>query len=204
MHFSTAISGAVALFSISVFAAPNELTPRENPVAIPAKLVPESIANATALGVDVWGPIPDDATEGDGYYTAEPGTLGWAWIRAQQDLGEYEKELETRGLLPTAAIEKRQSTSIIVNTYSGDWCTGTAWHFTNPAYNSRWVPIENAFWFSIGFSSRTLRANEYVQLRRGPFNGDRCTTWHGSINGPTSPGTCWQIASTTCFELKQN
>ncbi|KAK4649112.1 uncharacterized protein QC761_116110 [Podospora bellae-mahoneyi] len=130
------------------------ITPRENPVAIPAKLIPESIVNATALGVDVWGPVPDDATKGDGFYTATPGTLGWAWIRAQQDLGSYEEDvLESRGLLPSAAVEKRQTTSIL--------------------------------------------------LKRGPYKGDRSQTWHGTINGPTQAGICWQIASTTCFEMKQ-
>ncbi|CAP67722.1 uncharacterized protein PODANS_1_16110 [Podospora anserina S mat+] len=203
MRFSIIVSEVIAFLSVAVFAAPNEITPRENPVAIPAKLIPESIVNATALGVDVWGPVPDDATKGNGFYTATPGTLGWAWIRAQQDLGSYEDLLESRGLLPSAAVEKRQTTSITVNAYSGDWCTGSAWHFTNPAYNVRVLPSENSFWYSFGFSYRTLRANENVQLRRGPYNGDRCQTWHGTINGPTQAGICWQIASTTCFEMKQ-
>lgn len=113
---------AMAWFSASALAIPAELAVRQDPVAIPAKLIPESIANATALGVDVWGPIPTDATKGDGYYSAEPGTLGWAWIRAQQDLVGYEEELHTRGLTVPESVEKRQSTGIQLNIYTGDWC----------------------------------------------------------------------------------
>ncbi|KAK4171345.1 hypothetical protein QBC36DRAFT_350421 [Triangularia setosa] len=161
MHFSTEVSGAIALLSVSMFALPNELTLREDPVAISAKLVPELITNATALDVDAssksGASLSDDAMKGGGFYTAEPGTIGWPWIRAQRYLGEYEDKFESRGLLPAAAIEKRQATSIT---------------------------------HSIGFSHRMLRANEHVKLRHGPSTGDRRETLHGTTNGPTEAGLC--------------
>jgi len=211
---------AMASFSASALAMPAEPAVRQDAVALPAKLVPESIANATALGVDVWGPIPADATTGDGYYKAEPGTPGWAWIRAQVDLAAYEKELQARGLSVPEGVEKRQATNIQLNFFTGDWCkylstclpyltystpspgprktlkankscsffflgTGSAWHFPNLGYGVKAVPAENVYIYSVGFSGRTLRANEYLTLRRGDFNGDRCAEWHGTINGPT-------------------
>ncbi|KAK3995924.1 hypothetical protein QBC44DRAFT_232889 [Cladorrhinum sp. PSN332] len=205
MHFSTAL---VALLSASVLAAPKELaaSKESGPVGIPAKLidnVPESIANATALGIDVYGSIPDDAVQkGEGYYVAEPGTLGWAWIRAQQDLEEYEHGLEARGLPVRAdAIEKRQSTGIRVNAYTGDWCSGSAYFFTNPNYWWFYNPTDNVYWYSFGFSTRTLRSNEKIEFWSGPWGGNRCSTHHTNIWGPTGAGSCWQIQASTCFSL---
>ncbi|KAK4464608.1 hypothetical protein QBC42DRAFT_170841 [Cladorrhinum samala] len=204
MRFSATLSMAMASFSASALAMPAEPAVRQDAVALPAKLVPESIANATALGVDVWGPIPADATTGDGYYKAEPGTPGWAWIRAQVDLAAYEKELQARGLSVPEGVEKRQATNIQLNFFTGDWCTGSAWHFPNLGYGVKAVPAENVYIYSVGFSGRTLRANEYLTLRRGDFNGDRCAEWHGTINGPTEPNLCWQIEATTCFRMNQS
>lgn len=57
------------------------------------------MANATALGIDLYGPIPDDAQcieSGDnrlGYWFTEPGTSANVWVRAQADLDAYEDVL---------------------------------------------------------------------------------------------------------------
>ena len=76
----------------------------------------DSIVAAEAKGIDVYGPIPDDAVKvEDGYYTAEEGTDAWAWIRAQIDLPNTE---ETR-----REIEKRQGyANIGIGMFAQDWC----------------------------------------------------------------------------------
>lgn len=74
----------------------------------------ESVANATAKGIDVFGPIPGDAVKADnGYYTAEEGTDAWAWIRAQIDIPAHARP-ET---------EKRQNyANIGIGMFAQDWC----------------------------------------------------------------------------------
>lgn len=75
----------------------------------------ESIANATAKGIDVFGPIPDDAVKTDaGYWTAEEGTDAWAWIRAQIDIPAHAHPEST----------KRQTfANIGIGMFAQDWCT---------------------------------------------------------------------------------
>lgn len=45
-----------------------------------------SFANATALGVDIFGAIPDDHVKEGDHVIAQPGSKAWAWIRAQVDI----------------------------------------------------------------------------------------------------------------------
>jgi len=116
---ATLVSAVVALFSISALAVPSKIFGRDV-VSIPAKLIPESIANATALGIDLYGELPSDGKIFDDHWEAKAGTLAWAYIRAQQDLVGYENELKARGL----PVQKRQGNSdITFNFYKGDWCT---------------------------------------------------------------------------------
>lgn len=74
----------------------------------------ESVANATAKGIDVFGPIPDDAVKAhEGFYTAEEGTDAWAWIRAQIDIPAHARP----------ATEKRQNyANIGIGMFAQDWC----------------------------------------------------------------------------------
>ena len=88
--------------------------------------IPESILDATALGVDVYGPIPNDAVwvelgDGIGYWSAEPGTKASAWIRAQIDLNEYEENLEAAG----EVLEKREYANIGIGLWAQDNCEFT-------------------------------------------------------------------------------
>lgn len=92
----------------SVLGAPPAPLAERTPVA-------ESIVNATALGIDVYGAIPEDAVKvADGHYTAEPGTNAWAWIRAQIDLPDT---AHTR-----SENEKRQWANIGIGMFAQDWC----------------------------------------------------------------------------------
>ncbi|KAK4231606.1 hypothetical protein QBC38DRAFT_495621 [Podospora fimiseda] len=191
MHFSTAL---VAFFSASVMAAPQKELETVTPVeTVLIDHIPESVFNATALGVDVYGDVPGDVEKGDGFIAAEEGTLAWAWIRAQQDLPEYEKELEAQG----RPVEKRQSTNIRITMYNGDDCNGKAWQYTSPAYNTRMVPSGNEYWYSTGNSIRGYRDNERVEFRSGPYNGDRCANGHTVVRGPSGQG-CANIRASTC------
>lgn len=103
MQFSTIILSLGLAAINGVLAAPSTVAVRD---------VAESISNATAMGVDVYGPIPSDAVKVDAHqWTAEPGTKAWAWIRAQIDLD--------------AGNEKRQGSgpaNIGIGMFAQDWC----------------------------------------------------------------------------------
>lgn len=66
----------------------------------------ESFKNATDLGVDIYGNIPEDFEEKDGEFFAEPGSKAWTWARAQIDIDWEGLSQEKRDL-----VEKRQSGS---------------------------------------------------------------------------------------------
>ncbi|KAL0941654.1 uncharacterized protein CTRU02_204417 [Colletotrichum truncatum] len=186
MHFSTILVSAGLMAAGTVLAAPSQLVERA-PVA-------ESIANATALGVDVYGSIPDDATKvTDGHYTAEPGTKAWAWIRAQIDLPNT---AETR-----SEIEKRQGwANIGIGMFAQDWCSGQAGWFDNVIYGNQNVVHLNMF--SVGISYRGLRSNE--QLDFSKLSGsDWCGTYLYSA-GQNTPVGCFNSQAINCFRLTQH
>lgn len=101
-----------ALFAASVLAIPSPL-----PHNI-ARDVPESIANATARGIGVWGPIPGDAVKvGEHQYTAEEGTLAHAWIRAQVDI-----DWTSPAARDAAKMAKRELANIGIGMFTQDLC----------------------------------------------------------------------------------
>ena len=54
--------------------------------------IPESVLNATAAGIDVHGPIPEDYTRKEGaIYHFAAGSNASTWARAQLDLESYSK-----------------------------------------------------------------------------------------------------------------
>ena len=173
--------------SISLLAAGTVLAAPSIPRAI-AEI--ESIANATALGVDVYGPIPDDAVvQDDGHYTAEVGSKAWAWIRAQIDLPRDE----------TNDVEKRQSwANIGIGMFAQDWCTGQASWFDNVQYDVAHVDSVNMF--SVGISYRGLRSNEHLDFSRRSSNGDLCGTYLYSA-APFTPAGCFNSQLINCFRL---
>ena len=71
---------------------------------------------ATALGIDVYGPIPADAVKVEnGHWSAEPGTLAHAWIKAQFDIDWSRVDAEQ--------IAKRQGyANIGIGMFAQDWC----------------------------------------------------------------------------------
>ncbi|WQF82339.1 hypothetical protein CDEST_07353 [Colletotrichum destructivum] len=169
MQLSALIFSAGLMACGSVLGAPGAVAGR-SPVA-------ESIANATALGVDVYGQIPADAVRvSDGSHTAEPGSQAWAWIRAQIDLPntlETRNEIENR-----AALEKRQAANIGIGMFSQDWCKshfdtgqGKAAWFDNAGYNIHHISHDNMF--SVGISYRGLRSNEQLDFSKFA-NNDLC------------------------------
>lgn len=107
MHFSTLIISVGLLCTTTVGSAP----------AVTGRLVQiESIINATTLGVDVYGPIPDNAIlVQEVYGTAKEGTEAWTWIRGQIDLPPPEDTV--------SGVAKRQKyASIGVNMFAQNWC----------------------------------------------------------------------------------
>jgi hypothetical protein len=103
MHFSAIILSLGLAATNTVLAVPSAGLARD---------VPESVSNATALGVDVYGAIPSDAVKvDDHHWEAAPGSKAWAWIRAQIDLG--------------ADNSKRQGSgpaNIGIGMFAQDWC----------------------------------------------------------------------------------
>ncbi|PHH92759.1 hypothetical protein CDD83_5383 [Cordyceps sp. RAO-2017] len=147
MKFSAIL---VSLAAVLAAAAPNLVSTQDKSI--------ESISNATALGVDVWGPMPQDAVRApDGYYTAEPGTKAWAWIRAQIDLtpDHNSKSREQK---------RQQYANIGIGMFVGDNCTGQAAWYDNVIYTYLYFTPINMF--SVGISSRGLRSNERLDFNR--------------------------------------
>ncbi|TIC97879.1 hypothetical protein CH35J_007559 [Colletotrichum higginsianum] len=190
MQLSTLIFSAGLMASGSVLGAPGAVAER-SPVA-------ESIANATALGVDVYGQIPADAVRvSDGSYTAEPGSQAWAWIRAQIDLPntlETRNEIENR-----AALEKRQAANIGIGMFSQDWCQGKAAWFDNAGYNIHHISHDNMF--SVGISYRGLRSNEQLDFSKFA-NNDLCGKYVFTA-GQNTPVGCFNSQLINCFHLFQ-
>ncbi|KJZ71490.1 hypothetical protein HIM_09129 [Hirsutella minnesotensis 3608] len=154
----------------------------------PRAVTAESIVNATALGVDVFGPIPNDAVKlGEGHYQAEPGTKAWAWIRAQADLPVDESQPEKR----------QQYANMGVGLYIGDLCTGQAVWWDNIFYGYRYWSTVNMF--SVGIRSRSLRSNEKIDFSRGD-GVDYCATYLYTIASGTPVG-CFNSQLVNCFRL---
>ena len=75
--------------------------------------IPPSLLEASALNIDVWGPIPDDAVRvplpnsTDLYgFLSEPGTRANVWARAQGELDKFEEELRRWEFI--GGLERRQ------------------------------------------------------------------------------------------------
>ncbi|KAF9871152.1 hypothetical protein CkaCkLH20_11321 [Colletotrichum karsti] len=183
MHFSAFILSASLMAAGTILAAPSPIVERAE--------VAESITNATAMGVDVYGTIPDDAVKvADGHYSAEPGSKAWAWIRAQIDLGNSE---ETR-----SEIEKRQEwANIGIGMFAQDGCTGQAGWFDNVIYGNQHVVNLNMF--SVGISYRGLRSNEQLDFSR-LSGSDWCGKYLYSA-GKNTPIGCFNSQAINCFRL---
>ncbi|EQL03200.1 hypothetical protein G6O67_005550 [Ophiocordyceps sinensis] len=153
--------------------------------------VSESVSNATALGIDVYGPIPGDAVRArEGHWTAEPGTQAWAWIRAQIDLGNDHG--------PESKPEKRQQyANIGMSMFVGDLCTGQAVWWDNVLYGYKYYTTINMF--SVGIRYRSLRADERLEFSRG--NGfDYCAT-HLYAMERSAPVGCFNSQLVNCFRI---
>ncbi|RCI08398.1 hypothetical protein L249_8822 [Ophiocordyceps polyrhachis-furcata BCC 54312] len=150
----------------------------------------ESLANAHRMGVDVWGPIPDDAVKvKDGHYTAEPGTKAWTWIRAQIDLK------------PGQGPQRRQIyANMGIGMFIGDQCTGQAAWYENVFYDYSYTSQVNMF--SVGIRYRTLRDNERLDFSR--WDGrNLCGTYLYTV--PTStPVGCFNSEMINCFRVSLN
>ncbi|PNP50588.1 hypothetical protein THARTR1_08804 [Trichoderma harzianum] len=176
MHFSTII--AFSLFGANS-ALGLAILPREI-----AEI--ESVANATAKGIDVFGPIPDDAVKAhEGFYTAEEGTDAWAWIRAQIDIPSHARP-ET---------EKRQNyANIGIGMFAQDWCK---WTLVTPARSIQHYVTLNMY--SVGISYRGLRSNEQLDFSR-QAGSDWCGKYLYSA-GKNTPVGCFNSQAINCYRL---
>ncbi|KAM0321993.1 hypothetical protein ACHAQA_009734 [Verticillium albo-atrum] len=154
----------------------------------------ESFKNAKALGVDIYGPIPDDGTvHDDGHVTAEPGSKAWAWIRAQADIDWSGVSKEKRD-----EVLKRQGwANIGIGMYAQDNCGGQAAYFDNVEYGVHNFDTTN--YYSLGIHYRGLRDNEKLDTYR--LNGDDwCGNFVNSIAQNSNPG-CAAVGPINCFVL---
>ncbi|KAL7782638.1 hypothetical protein V8C43DRAFT_310162 [Trichoderma afarasin] len=149
----------------------------------------ESVANATAKGIDVFGPIPDDAVKAhEGFYTAEEGTDAWAWIRAQIDIPAHARP----------ATEKRQNyANIGIGMFAQDWCNGQAGWWDDVTYDVQHYVTLNMF--SVGISYRGLRSNEQLDFSR-QVGSDWCGKYLYSA-GKNTPIGCFNSQAINCYRL---
>ncbi|ROT38217.1 hypothetical protein SODALDRAFT_296784 [Sodiomyces alkalinus F11] len=153
----------------------------------------ESFANATALGVDIFGDIPDDGVREGDHVTAEPGTKAWAWIRAQIDI-----DWDT---VPTEQLEKRQGwANIGIGMWAQDNCQGHAAYWDNVQYNVHHYDTIN--YFSIGIRHRGLRSGEQLDVSR-LSGSDWCGHYVNTIASPSGTG-CGHVGPINCFRLWLN
>ncbi|KXX77090.1 hypothetical protein MMYC01_205385 [Madurella mycetomatis] len=183
MRFSATLT-SLALFAGAAFAAPAEKA------AMTARDIPESIAKAMELGIDVYGPIPDDAQRVDDHWVAQPGSRASAWMRAQIDLDQYEADQGEQ-------VEKRQWANIGIGLWAQDNCQGESAWFDNVEYNVHHVTGVNMF--AVGIRYRGLRNGEHLDFSRWA-NGDLCGQYVASAAVPSTTG-CANIPLTNCFHL---
>ncbi|KAM0277205.1 hypothetical protein ACHAQH_005988 [Verticillium albo-atrum] len=198
MYFSTVVATLGALSTLAL-AAPNSrpLAVRDDglnfTVFTDANGDVESFKNAAALGVDIYGPIPDDGVVHDGHVTAEPGTKAWAWIRAQADIDWKHVSKEKRD-----AVLKRQGwANIGIGMYAQDNCQGQASYFDNVEYGTHNYDVVN--YYSIGIHYRGLRDGEKLDTFR-QAGDDWCGTFVNTIAHNSNPG-CGAVGPINCFVL---
>ncbi|KAJ3509277.1 hypothetical protein NLJ89_g5307 [Agrocybe chaxingu] len=187
MKFLSILS-SLALLGATATAAPT------SSAELATRGVAESIVNATALGVDVYGQIPGDAVrKAPGYFTAEPGTHTWAWIRAQMDIDWNAIPVDKRD-----ELEKNQTfANIGIGMFAQDWCNGVAVFFDNVRYNVQHFTATNMF--SVVISHRGLRNNEQLDFSRRSGN-DFCGMYLYTAAQNTPVG-CFNSQLINCFRL---
>ncbi|KAK4455257.1 hypothetical protein QBC34DRAFT_288486 [Podospora aff. communis PSN243] len=173
-------------------------------VALPASLgaplpqilvsgTPESILNATSLGINVHGPIPHDAVKvGENSYTAAEGTLAAAWIRAQVDI-----DWTSPSAQHAARLAKREWANIGIGMWAQDGCRGHSTYHDNVQYNVHHYSDVNMY--SVGISYRGIRDNEKLDFSK--YRGsDHCGQYAYSA-GRLTPTGCFNSQAINCFRL---
>ncbi|EEY20020.1 hypothetical protein VDBG_06129 [Verticillium alfalfae VaMs.102] len=198
MHFTTVLSTLGLMASIAL-AAPKApiLAARDEDVDFTVYKDDagnvESFVNATALGVDIFEPIPDDGVVLKDRIVAEPGTKAWAWIRAQIDINWDEVTEEQ--------LQKRQGwANIGIGMWAQDNCQGQASYFDNVQYNVHHYGTINHYSFGIRY--RGLRNGEQLDVSR-LNGGDWCGTYVATIARNSGTG-CGHVGPINCFRLWLN
>ncbi|KAH7309656.1 hypothetical protein B0I35DRAFT_463615 [Stachybotrys elegans] len=197
MFFSTTF-----LVTVGMVAGWAQASPAVQPFAASDAIAPlvvrdehgeiESFKNATALGVDIFGPIPSDARRVDDHWEADPGTPAWAWIRAQLDIDWDTVDEEN--------LAKRQGSGnafVNLSVWTGDGCTGGVVYHDDVNYNVNYPNNNNLF--SMGLSRRAIRSNEHLDISRFR-NGQACGQFVSRLAG--SGLGCWgSLPVYNCFRL---
>ncbi|KAL9947973.1 hypothetical protein D7B24_004125 [Verticillium nonalfalfae] len=198
MHFSTILAGCGTLLSFALASPTSPLLAARHDTVSFAVFTDsngeiESFKNAEALGVDIYGPIPDDGVVHADHVTAEPGTKAWAWIRAQADIDWAKVSKDKRD-----AVLKRQGwANIGIGMYAQDNCGGQASYFDNVEYGTHHFDVVN--YYSIGITYRGLRDGETLGTFR-QAGDDWCGTFVNNIAHNANPG-CGAVGPINCFIL---
>lgn len=147
-----------------------------------------AVENAEKRGINVQGSIPHDAVAIPGGFTFEYGTDASAWVLAQIALGE-------------------SSTNIGVGMFVFRDCEdGHGVWFDDVEYNTKYVDVVPARYWSVGIAGRALSSTEkleFSQKGRGSDNiGDYCATPISSATPGTGVG-CFNVQDINCFKLSQ-
>ncbi|VUC34801.1 unnamed protein product [Clonostachys rosea] len=169
----------------------------------------ESHANATALGVDIFGPIPDDHTKVDDHIVADPGSKAYAWIRARIDV-DWDKVSDDVKVADYANIGvgmwtstgcKFIPSSFLLRILAALFGSGSVSYWSNIEYNPwfYWNTASNLY--SVGTDTRAFSWRERLDLYRRTSSSNQCGTYTEYVQGPAGPG-CWNGGPFNCFSLK--
>ncbi|CAG9983562.1 unnamed protein product [Clonostachys byssicola] len=151
----------------------------------------ESLANATALGVDIYGPIPDDYTKVDDHIVADPGSKAYAWIRARIDV-DWDKVSDD--------VKAADYANIGVGMWTSTGCSGSVSYWSNIEYNPWFYWNTASNFYSVGTDKRAFSWRERLDLYRRAGD-NQCGTYTEYVQGPAGPG-CWNGGPFNCFSLK--
>ncbi|KAK4224021.1 hypothetical protein QBC38DRAFT_446829 [Podospora fimiseda] len=199
LTLASLLSSALAIPADSSLSKPTG----DEPTLLPVKFidgVPESIFNATSLGIDVFGPVPNDAIRNkDGSVTAPEGSKSNAWLRAQADLGIYSEQLAARGIDVSDKLSKRQGwANIRLTMWAQSNCGGQGVYWDNVEYGVSYYATTN--YYAVSTTYRGLAPGERLEFRR-LSGSDWCGIHHTNAFGPQNAGCYGNVPATNCLRL---
>lgn len=150
----------------------------------------DTIALAQERGIDIFGPIPSDATPIEGGYSFEADSDAAYWVRAQS------------GLSNSGDLAKREFANIGMGLFTAAACRGAGVWFDNIIYDHQNVAPQNFLYYAFMTTGRAVRQDEQMDFStRG--GSDLCANFLNSYK-VFGPNGCHDNSKITCFRLIHN